>query len=259
MRRVLWSAGWLLLLLLANAVPGLGLGDEANEVGLVVQFDDGQVETLCVGLEGWEITGADLLMRSGLGVVMDASSSMGVIICKISDLGCDYPSEPCFCQCTGGGGCAYWNYFYREPGEIDWIYSPLGAAARKVRPGSVEGWVWGDGHTPPSEQWTFEAICASPAPAPTETLVPPTPISATATDVPSPRPRPAAATGAPSLTPLPTKPATSQATATLAPPNTTTSPPPTDAVGSNIAGYWPFGLIVLVLVLVGAFVWLRRV
>ncbi len=93
---------------------------------------------------------------------MDASGGMGITVCQIAGVGCAHPAEPCFCQCMGGETCAYWNYYYRDSGEADWTYSALGALLRKVQPGAVEAWVWGDGKTPPSTDWTFEAIC-SPA------------------------------------------------------------------------------------------------
>ncbi|HFD40944.1 MAG TPA: hypothetical protein ENJ31_13965 [Anaerolineae bacterium] len=204
-----------------------------EQVGLVIQFEDGRVETFCLDVEG-EITGADLLLRSGLDVVMDPASSMGVTICQIEGQGCDFPTEHCFCRCMGGSDCAYWNYFYREPGEAAWTYSNLGAGVHRVAPGSVEAWVWGDGHSPPADDLTFEAICAPPPPTPT----------LTPTAAPAATPTPTAAPAQPTAAPSPTAPPTAP------PPTPTSPPPPPPATGPDLSAYWPFALALLALVAV---------
>ncbi len=202
-----------------------------EQVGLVIQFEDGRVETFCLDVEG-EITGADLLLRAGLDVVMDPASSMGVTICQIGGQGCDFPTEHCFCRCMGGSDCAYWNYFFREPGEAAWTYSNLGAGVHRVAPGSVEAWVWGDGHSPPADDLTFEAICAPPTP----TLTP--------TAAPAATPTPTAAPAQPTAAPSPTAPPTAP------PPTPTSPPPPPPAAGPDLSAYWPFALALLALVAV---------
>jgi hypothetical protein len=236
-------SGWTLLLLAVLGLPGLVLADEPNQAGLVIQFGDGRVETRCVTFEGEAISGADLLARSGLEAIVDSSSGMGLTVCQIEGQGCAHPVEPCFCQCMGGGECAYWNYFFREAGGAAWTYSALGAVLHKVKPGSVEGWVWGDGDTPPAEEVRFEAICLPPTAVPTDTPEPP---------APAPTTEAAALTAMPPPTQMPTAPS-----ATTAPPP---SPVPTAAAdaGPALTGYWPFGLMVVGLALVGVLVWRRR-
>jgi hypothetical protein len=260
-QQVIKLSGLCLLLLAAALLSAPAFADEPNRAGLVVQSGAGEVETRCVVFEGLEITGADLLSSSGLYVIMDAASSMGITVCQIEEVGCAHPAEPCFCECMGGGECAYWNYFYRDPGGTGWVYSALGAALRKVRSGSVEAWVWGDGQTPPDEALSFDAICTPPALAPTATPQPPTPLPATATTVP-PSPFPATSTSAPAVTEVtaaaetPTLPAADPPTASPAPPSPTPAAPA--ATNQNLLSYWPFGLMVLGLALAGALVWLRR-
>jgi hypothetical protein len=233
----------ILLLLALSSLPGPAFAEGPNQAALVVQFGDGRIETRCVSFEGEAITGADLLTRSGLDLVVDASSGMGIIICRIEGEGCAYPAEPCFCQCMGGGACAYWNYFYRDPGATAWAYSPQGAILRRVKPGSVEGWVWGDGHTAPGDGLTFEAICVPPSPQPSSAPPSPLPLPATVTPVSSKMPLPI-----PSPTTLPT--------ATAPAPSPMPSPAP--QAQPNPAGYWVFGLTVIVLAAIGIAVWLRR-
>jgi cell division septation protein DedD len=238
MQKVTWYAASALLLLSVALLPMRLAAGEPNQAGLVVQFGDGLVETRCIALEEAEISGADLLARSGLDVVIDASSGMGITVCRIQEVGCAHPSEPCFCQCMGGGECAYWNYFYLEPGETEWTYSALGAVLRKVAPGSVEAWVWGDGRTPPADDLLFDAVCTAPSPTPTQTAQPAAPLPATAT-----------------ATELHT--AVPDATVTSAPTVTPVSFEATEAE-PVWRSYWPFGLMVVALIAIGAFTGLRR-
>ncbi len=277
--RILRGLCGLLVLWLVSAVSATGtLADEPGRAGIVVQLDDGRVEFRCVDLEEDVISGAELLARSGLDYIIDPASGMGLIVCQIEEVGCDHPTEPCFCQCMGGGECIYWNYFFKEPGEGDWTYSALGAAMHKVKAGSVDAWVWGDGHEPPASELDFEAICAAPTAVPSETpgplpTAPPAPTFTlratgaattlatelnTATALPTatlPQGSAVAEGGAvAAASPSPASRATAAATAL--PP--TANPTPTPASSQGLAGYWPFGLIVLGLAAAGAIVWLRR-
>jgi hypothetical protein len=262
------------MLLVAGFLPPLVLADESNLAGLVVEFGDGQVVTRCVTFDEDQISGAELLVRSGLQMVVDASSSMGLTVCQIEGEGCAYPAEACFCQCMGGGECIYWNYYYRDPGETDWIYSPLGAAARQVRHGSVEVWVWGDGDTPPASELSLAAICelptSTPEPsatvAPTNTVGPADTVEPTNTVRPTQTAEPTNAVETPpsksSATPadLPVAPTTISA---LAPTPAMTAipllpaPSPAAVSGTDLSSYWPFGLMILGLAVVGAILWLR--
>jgi len=158
--------------------------------------------------------------------------------------------DTCFCQCMGNGPCGYWNYYYRQLGQVEWVYSPLGALIHQVTPGSVEAWVWGDGRTPPDQALTFQSICgSSPAPNPTSSpvvasLTPASTLSAdvsvSAAQLPPPSP---AAQASPVPTPLPSS-------------GQEGSSGEGDAAGrspNSLIRYWPFGLMLLVLVAVAAY------
>jgi hypothetical protein len=259
----------LLTIVLASAILAAGArADEPSAAGLVVQFPDGRVETRCVSFEEEEISGAELLSRSGLEYGIDPASGMGLIVCQIEGLGCNHPAEPCFCQCMGGGTCTYWNYFYKDPGQEGWTYSALGAAMHKVRAGAVDAWVWGDGHTPPTAGLDLAAICIVPAAEPSQ--VP----EATPTASPQPTESPiaptapaATMTATSTTTPVASKPATS--TAAPASPSPTfqdtvqqeSAVMPAVPISSNqegLPGYWPFLLMVLGLAAAGAVIWYRR-
>lgn len=228
-------------------LPSAASAGDGDRAALVVGFGDGQVTTRCVALEAGEASGADLLTLSGLEVLVDASSGMGITVCQVEGVGCEYPADPCFCQCMSGDTCAYWNYFFRDPGETDWSYSALGALLRKVEPGSVEAWVWGDGQTPPAGDLTFEAICAPPTTVPTEPPPQATAELATATPVPT-------ALKMIAETPVPEA---APSTATAPPTATPASSPDTDSL-LDIFSYWPFRLIVIGLVAAVAYLRLRR-
>jgi hypothetical protein len=250
--------GSFLFLLAVLGLPDAIVADEPNQAGLAIQFGDGRVETRCVPFAEEEITGADLLLTySGLETIVDASSGMGITVCQLEGEGCTYPAEACFCQCMGGGECAYWNYFYREPDSSEWTYSALGAVLRKVRHGSVEAWVWGDGTEPPSFEGSFESMCAAPTVEPSATMKPTTAVEPSA----APEQPTAGPTAAATLPPSAEPP--EPASTTAAPPtNTVVLPTPTQmpeaAPAQTLASYWPFGLMVLGLVAIGLFVRFRR-
>ncbi|MCB0067152.1 MAG: hypothetical protein M9936_11965 [Caldilinea sp.] len=144
--------------LLLSAAP-LAAQDGA-QAGLVIVHGDGSVTTQCVAFAEESITGAELLVRSGLDVAMEASS-MGATICRLDGEGCGYPQESCFCQCEGSS-CIYWSYW--RLGDEGWTYSNLGAGNSTVRDGDVDGWRWGEGTVERAEEppaLTFEEVCTT--------------------------------------------------------------------------------------------------
>jgi len=127
-----------------------------HQGGLVVQFSSGNFLTRCIEFQADEISGAELLRRSELRVIMESAGGMGTAgigaaICKIEGDGCDYPDEPCFCQCRSGGQCFYWAYYFWD-GE-GWHSSGVGAGMRKLGNGDMDGWVWGSTDPPPIVSW----------------------------------------------------------------------------------------------------------
>ena len=160
-----------LIVLLALAVIGARLpgarAQSPNRAGLVVRFGDGSVATRCVEFSEPQVSGYDVLMRSGLGVVAAYYSGEGTAICKIEHEGCSV--EDCLT-------CAYpnyWSYWHLVDGA--WVYSQASVSGYTVRNGEIEGWSWGSGEPPPVVP--FDQICAPPptdTPPPTNTLLPPT-------------------------------------------------------------------------------------
>ena len=157
----------LIVLLLVTFIPSVASlhtrAQAPHRAGLVVVYGNGQVSTHCVEFSEPSISGYEVLMRAGLDIGIDASNSMGVAICRIRNDGCNYPQQPCFCQCTDLSGavpCLYWSYWHLQGSS--WQYSGMGASNHQVTHGDVEGWVWGSGimgggAPPPSV--TFEQLC----------------------------------------------------------------------------------------------------
>ncbi|MCS7260137.1 MAG: hypothetical protein NZ765_05060 [Anaerolineae bacterium] len=163
-RWILWGLASLVVTLALPGVAPTG-AQSPHRVGLIVAHD-GKVITKCIEFSEEQISGYDVLERSGLALIPMVSSSMGVAICSIDNRGCNYPAESCFCKCQGTP-CIYWSYWHLVNGE--WQYSSLGASNHYVRHGDVEGWVWGEGEfgitaqKPPSVR--FEDICGAQPPA----------------------------------------------------------------------------------------------
>jgi len=171
-----------IILLLTLLVMALGWqvcrAQEPNRAAVVIRFGDGSTTSACVSFSEETVSGAELLRRSGLTVIMDPHSGFGEAVCKISDGqnadGCEYPAQECFCQCQSAE-CVYWAYYHLQGGR--WVYSEVGPSNWQVKNGDVEGYAWGPGsreggnseaEPPPAR---FDEICG----AKTTTVIPATP------------------------------------------------------------------------------------
>jgi len=184
-RMLIYIAVWLTLaaLPLVLAAP-----DAVHHAGLVIDYGEGNVDTLCVDFTEDTLTGYQLLDLSGIKfeAAWDAQSAA---ICHIggeSGVGC--PTSNCFCEAPQ----AYWSYWQQADGE--WVYSNTGASSAKVVDGAVNGWLWGDASQPPPAK-SLDEICdfaptptatwtLSPSPSPTVTPMP----TATPTSTPPAQP-----------------------------------------------------------------------
>lgn len=168
-RSVMRSAIGGLCLTALVAVPIHAQGTGPSRAGLVVVNEGGIIVSACVDFSEETISGAELLRRSGLGVVLGAYGGLGYGVCAIGDVGCS-EGEDCFCQCRSAP-CAYWVYSHRQPNS-SWAVSGVGASAWEVHDGDVDGWVWGDGSTAPPAVG-FGQVCPSDEARPeTPTTVP---------------------------------------------------------------------------------------
>jgi hypothetical protein len=140
-------------------------GQALHHAGVVIVFPDG-TDTYCVSFEEDELSGAELLQRTGRQLVLSGFGGLGSGVCRIDDVGCSDPGD-CFCQCRGAD-CHYWTYFRLDSA---WRTQNIGASQRRVHDGDVDGWVWGNGHTPPGAA-SIGALCSAVRPAPLPTATP---------------------------------------------------------------------------------------
>ena len=110
-RRTLLLPLLLTALCLLAAASTARAQDGDHRAALVVRFADGSVEKRCVAFSEPSITGAELLTRSGLQIIMDHTSGIGGAVCSIAGAGCAFPTQDCFCKCQGLT-CEYWAYYH---------------------------------------------------------------------------------------------------------------------------------------------------
>jgi hypothetical protein len=175
-RRVLLLLLWMAM---AAAVPLPAVAQSPHHAALIVDFGDGRVVVRVVSFTGETISGVELLQQSGLDVAVLVNPGGGAALCAVEGVGCAPTPQECFCQCRGTP-CSYWSYFHLQEGA--WVYAGMGAANHVLRDGGVDGWIWGDGRTPPpllawDEIWA-RAGAAGPTPLPPPTAPPRPPASA---------------------------------------------------------------------------------
>jgi hypothetical protein len=172
------------LCLLAGASTARAQGGD-HRAGLVIRYADGRVQTQCVSFSEPNITGEELLQRSGLAVTLDYNAGLGGAVCSINNQGCMFPTQDCFCHCQSST-CEYWAYFYRT--SDGWQYSQEGPGYYQVADHALEGWSWGQGNFFSGIELpllTFADVC--PAPTTPTVMVTTTP---TATSTPTPTSEP---------------------------------------------------------------------
>jgi len=262
-RKCLLSAAVVAALSIVLVMPARA--QSPNQAGLVVMHGDGRVLTRCVEFSEPEITGYDLLARSGLSLSVNFGAGAGGAVCALDGAGCS--EADCFCECRGTP-CRYWIYHHLLAGQ--WTYANLGASLHTVRPGDIDGWAWGEGTVSGGVQppvIPFEQICpvgvaataTTSPPAATRTTAPtPTP-TVTFTAEPSPTPAdtaiPVSATSTPTRTTVPSdtptvapSPSASPIpSANVAPDASPARPPEPAQAGARAIDYVAFGGIVLAL------------
>jgi hypothetical protein len=152
------------LLLAACRAPEPATAMVSGRAGLIVGHGDGSFSATCVGFEGSDIRGEDLLRASGLAFSLDSGNALGSLVCSIAGEGCAFPDEACLCRCRGAGPCSYWAYFNWDA-DNGWVYAVQGATLRRLHDGDMDAWIWldralaaGDVPVPPAEM-TFETVC----------------------------------------------------------------------------------------------------
>jgi len=135
--RVFGALAALALLAALTFSPSARAAD-TNAAGLVVRHGDGRLVYVYVEFTEPEITGTELLNRSGLATEVTAFSGLGTAICSLDGEGC--PSDGCFCH-SDENPSNYWQYLSLTP-DGNWNVEMNGPDNRVVRDRDVDGWSW---------------------------------------------------------------------------------------------------------------------
>lgn len=122
---------------------------------------------------------------TGLAALERAGHAYGFVP-RIPGMVCTIDARPD--PCNGAPADAYWSYWYAEAGG-SWTYASVGAGSRDPAPGTVEGWRFGDGSTPPGTPPPAAQAPPAPAPAPSPdapAASQPAPSAGTGTTTPGP-------------------------------------------------------------------------
>lgn len=236
-RRLMRLLPRLLLTLCLLAAWAAGPSDSAraarpNGVGLVVRHGDGRIIYVYVEFAGPSITGAELIQRSGLPLVVSSSGALGVEICSIDSEGCS--SENCFCK-SYGTPSFYWHY-YKLNADGSWANESVGPTSHVLHDGDVDGWSWTSGAsglptTSIDQIAKLNGVDRSAAPTPT---LAPKPTAPPPTPAPTPTPTPTPRVAALPPTAASTKPPAPTATPTaVTHPTFTAAPTTRDQVGTR--------------------------
>jgi hypothetical protein len=127
-----------LALLLGTVLTGAS--QEMGVAGLVVDYGDGWVSYAAVPFEEDEISGLELLRRSGLDIVTVGFGGLGDAVCQIDDTGCTV--DDCrtrMCQ-TSERESPFWQFSKLEAGA--WLFVATGVSGAQVRDGDIYAWSW---------------------------------------------------------------------------------------------------------------------
>lgn len=135
-----------LFLLLAGGL--IAAPAQAAQAGIVIDLGGGNVTTQCVKFQGPMITAFDLLQLSGLDFTFQNFGTLGAAICSVEEVGCQFPAEACFCQCTGVGPCNFFGFYILEDGEF--VFADVGISSQILRNKDVIALSFGEQTTAPT-------------------------------------------------------------------------------------------------------------
>lgn len=209
-----------------------------HHAALLIQHSSGSLITRCVAFAEDQITGLQLIERSGVPYEAQSFGSVGSAICQLDREPSTVPAG-----CFGSG--PYWQYFHRRSGG--WQTSAFGAGSSALHDGDMDGWHYAAATNQAPGNVAFASVCAAPAPpAATVTTVATAPNQATPVPVATPSATTSLEAFAPSASPQPA----AVLTSTGAP----TQPPKPSAMGPLLA----FGSMAILLLTLGAINLRRR-
>ena len=134
--------------------------DAQSASQLLLIVDTGtDIDTFCVEASIDEMSVGELMALADLDYV-SVDEDEGVAVCRIGDVGCDYPNEDCHCDCEDGGSCVAWHFWVWE--DNAWISTGRTDGDRVVASGDIVAWVFGSADAEPPIIALAE-VCGSPS------------------------------------------------------------------------------------------------
>jgi hypothetical protein len=137
-----------------------------HHVGLVIEHSSGRIVARCIAFTEEQITGLQLIQRSGVQYQSQNFGSLGSAICQLD-------SEPSTVQSNCFGTGPYWQYFHRTAGG--WAQSPLGVTSWTLHDGDMDGWHYAPGAAQAPATTAFSTVCPPAAPVAAASSVAPAP------------------------------------------------------------------------------------
>lgn len=129
--------------------------DDLQHAALIVDTGT-EVKKVCARFRGRSVRGTDILDAAKVDPVYRTFPGTGAAVCALCGTGC-----PADGSCLTCGGATYWSYWRAGPADAGFATSQVGAGSTEVAAGTVEGWRWGDGKTPPPYQ-PVDVVCDDP-------------------------------------------------------------------------------------------------
>lgn len=141
--RLIARGAVLAILIMMAALPcfaasAASASSPTHGAGLVIRHGNGKIVYVYVPFSGAQISGAELLARSGLPIEVSPAAGLGEEVCEIQQEGC----PPSNCWCKSYASPAYYWHYYRLDSSGNWVYQQQGPTTTVVRDGDVDGWSW---------------------------------------------------------------------------------------------------------------------
>jgi hypothetical protein len=156
------------------ARPTCAFAAGAHHVAVVVDHGSGAVRTSCVAFDEVQLTGDQVMARSGMEYATTTYGGLGKAVCQVDNEPASYPPS-CWTSTS-----PYWAMYVSRSGGT-WGISSTGVTGQQFRDGDALGWHYvpqsGAGGGPPPSP---AGVCTSggPVPAPTTSSIATPPVAA---------------------------------------------------------------------------------
>ena len=214
----MWLGAAAAVALLAGILSTRPAHAAIHHAALIIQHSSGSLITRCVAFAEEQITGLQLVQRSGVEYEAQGFGSMGNAMCQLDREPSTVPPG-----CFGSG--PYWQYFHRQ--GAGWQASAVGVSSSVLHDGDMDGWRYAVGANQAPGNIAFGTVCGAPPPPVAATHVANSPNRTTPVPIATPAPTTSLEALAPTASPRP-----NSVLASTGPP---TPPPGATAIGPWLA------------------------